>query len=559
MTDHSEWLDTKAPFTVVEPSDPQDWGRFVALWGGGESDTLGLQSIVKVARAAGAKSIVIENGYPDLDQLSEAEYWSRQFALPHTDVYRLHFFSSCVNDRFPMGKQDGYLGYAVVARPVGRLIRAFLTPPPCMACNVRGDLLAEDEPTTCRHCAKTMDAADSVEGRITVASETVELFGSEYRIAGIPYCGQEAWHLQCGHAAAWTCLFTGYLHGMAPRSTLRDVIEAGSSTEVDYQRAVSATGTNLFQLQTIFTKRGLPALVYPVKDVIDDDRLTLDTVRPDNDLSSANRALLGTVCNYLNSGLPVVVTTNKHTITLIGWRRIGAPDGEMELLYNDADAVFCSLPASELRAQDWKYLVIPLPPNVVLSGEAAQAEAYRALKNLTEYLTDFVTDDIASLARQAAHQVITQLDEARLSLRLQLKRRHDYRADIELTETARSHDVAAALSVLRLPEWVWVAEFQDRVARERSEPCVVAEFIFDTTSPDDAPHAASFSLGPVTWCNWPYDQRSMPATTVTASSDQSVPGRQFGWISQVHTGSEGRSLSVSKKNQQLVGKTGGER
>ena len=497
MSEQLPWLNKLKPFTILTPADEAGWEQFCLICG----ESADFRSLVTAVRASGAHSVVIENAYPDLDQASEAPYWPRAFPLPHIDVHRLHFFASEVRGSFPAERQEGYLGYAVVARPLGRLVRALVSPPPCLRSGAEGP---------CGHCEEGSAVAPSFEGTVTAAVETVELFGIDYPISWVPYCGQDAWHLQCGHAAAWTCLFTGFLAGRAPRTTIGDAVEAGASAEVDVHRAVSSTGTNFFQMQRIFSARGMPALFYEIPKLTEDPRLKLHGLR-DADRGEVRKVVLRTVCNYLNSGFPVVASTREHTVTLIGWRRTGGPEGEVDLVYSDADEVYGTVPASRIEDEGWGALMIPLPPEVVLTGEAAQSVTHDALTYLPVFLADAVSEEGAAVAGEAARVVSAALADERLSLRLELKRRHSYRAAVREQVGSRGGDVSEALSVLRAPAWVWVVEAQDREARAQGEDCVFCEFVFDTTSPEDSPHLAAASLGDLTWIYWPYDPRSMPS------------------------------------------------
>jgi hypothetical protein len=497
MSEQLAWLKPLEPFTVLTPADEAGWRELLLLCG--KSSDFG--SLVGVARASGARSVVIENGYPDIDQASEAGYWPRAFPIPHTDVHRVHFFASPVEGDFGSHRQQGYLGYAVIARPLGRLVRALVKPPPC---------LDPADPRPCSHCEPPGGEAVAFEGTVAAATETVELFGFAYEVRGVPYCGQNAWHLQCGHAAAWTCLFTAFLEGRAPRTTIGDAVEAGAAAEVDVQRAVSSTGTNYFQLQRIFTARGMPALFYEIPELTADKRLKLHGLRG-ADRGRTVEVVLRTVCNYINSGFPVVASTREHTVTLVGWRRRGGPDGEIELIYSDSDQVYGIVPASRIDQAQWTALMVPLPPEVVLTGESAQADAHQALTDLQGFIADAVSEEGAALAAEAAAEVARLLADRRLSLRLELKRRHGYRAAVRAQAPSRGEELVEALAMVRLPSWVWVVEAQDCEARERGEDSVLAEFVFDTTSPDDSPQFASVSIGRLTWLDWPYDPRSMPA------------------------------------------------
>jgi hypothetical protein len=519
MPDQLQWLKPLEPFTCVTPVNEKEWQEVCMLCG----ESKDFDSVVAAARASGAKSLVVENAYPDLDQASEAKYWPKAFPLPHTDVYRVHFFASEVGESFPAQAQREYLGYAVVSRPLGRLVRALMKPPPCLRSTHGVDIAG-----SCSHCDRKLPGGAAFEGTVTSGVENVELFGVEYVVEGVPYCGQDAWHLQCGHAAAWTCLFCGFLQGRVPRTTLADAVEAGSTAEVDVQRGVSSTGTNYFQLQRIFTTRGMPALFYEIPSLKQDTRLELPGLR-DGDRKHATQVVLRTVCNYLNSGFPVVASTREHTVTLIGWRRSCEPDDEIELVYSDADQIFGTITASRVQQENWTALMVPLPPEVVLTGETAQAQAHQALQDLHDFVTGEVKEGASPMTERAMDEIATLLADEQLSLRLQLKRRHEYRAAIRGQASSRGGEVSQALAVLRLPSWVWVVEAQDRQARNRGEECVIAEFVFDTTSPDDAAHMAAVSIGDLTWCNWPYDPRSMPAVIRREGAPENLH-----WHSQIN-------------------------
>ena len=539
MKVHDYQKKPKIPYQVIRPRSEDDWSSFLVAWGGEGSETTALRSIIRAVRAAGARDVVVESGYADLDQLSEAEYWSREFAQPHTEVFRMHFFSTEIDEAtFPTKKQDGYLGYAVLTGPLARLVRALIPPPPCMVVTAAADS-AHGSNVICSHCGAAQ--ADSLVrgGKVVLAPETVELFGIDYDFQGVPYCGQEAWHLQCGHAVAWTCLYAAYLLGRAPRTTLRDAVEAGADARVDPQRAISSTGTNLFQLQHIFTDRGMPALAYKLSDLVDDPRLKLEHVRRE-ELDGQRRAIFGVVCSYLNSGFPVVATTEDHAVTIIGWRHATLGEG-VELLYSDSHDPFAVLAPDAAQITEWDYLMIPLPPNVVLSGEGAQAAAYEIVDRLEQHVRESLAE-MATELQGVATEIQRRFHDGEFSLRMELKRRQQYKRAVLAEIGTRGEAIAAELGVLRLPEWIWVAEFQDRSSREEGTNPVIAELLFDTTSPDESPHVCAVSLGSYAWTNWPYDPRSMQAKPVRAESDSA--SKPHMWSSQINTqGSEGIRLN----------------
>lgn len=520
------------PYRVIHLDNDSAWERFAKTWIGPVEGNSPLASTIEAVRSRGCRTVVVENGYADLDQASEAEFWSREFPVPHTDVHRLHFFDVGFDEEtFPICHQPGYLGYAILALPMGRVIRSFLRPPPCMSTSDDLGFQSDLRLAECSHC--DIDSPELTAGMLALSSETVEIYGLDYPIVGVPFCGQDAWHLQCGHAAAWTCLYAAYLRGRAPRSTLKQVVDAGT-TMVDVQRSVSASGTNLFQLQQIFTDRGMPAQVYTLEDLAKDERLNLGGVRKPAAISHTDQAIFGVVCNYLNSGFPVLAATDTHALTIIGWRRTGHPDGRIELLVSDADEIYGVVDSPSTHLDGWKYLMIPLPANVVLTGETVQHYVHTVLEDIRDYLNgklEQVPDGLAA----ATATLQERFHAGELSLRVQLKRRQEYKCAVIATQQ-RPRETIEELVVLRLPDWVWVVEVQDRAARKLGESCVRAEFVFDTTSPDDSPQLCTGSVGATSWCNWPYDERDMAPTVIDASGSQH--GDQPMWESQINKGSD---------------------
>jgi hypothetical protein len=254
--------------------------------------------------------------------------------------------------------------------------------------------------------------------------------------------------------------------------------------------------------------------------------------QPSSAVSPQDQAIFGVVCNYLNSGFPVVAATDEHALVVIGWRRTGHSDGRIQLLISDSDDLYAALDSP--HEQGWKHLMIPLPPSVVLSGETVQHEVHSSLGNLRGCVEQAL-DGVPKQLDAITDHLQGVFDSIRLSLRLQLKRRQDYKSAVVEAEPERGRAVAEALAMLRLPGWVWTVEVQDRLARTENQPCVLAEFLFDTTSPDDSPHQCAASIGAATWCNWPYDERAMPRPLLTVAEARLAAG-QLAWHSQINQG-----------------------
>src|SRR3712207_8885230 len=45
----------------------------------------------------------------------------------------------------------------------------------------------------------------------------------------------------------------------------------------------------------------------------------------------------------------------------------------------------------------------------------------------------------------------------------------------------RDPEAVRVIRMANFPQWVWVVELQDPACRDRGEPCVLAEMVFDST------------------------------------------------------------------------------
>jgi hypothetical protein len=494
--------DSASRFTVHPLATAKDWKAFEAEYGA----TAPLRSICQVARCNGCKTVLVENEYFDLDHASEDRFWSRQFALDHTHVSRLHFFAAKFETAdIPLRPPSGYLGYAIVLTPTCRIVRALIAPPRCMRPGAAG-AGSSNGAVACAGCPTPRDPETSSEGALTAVREEVLLFGAEYPFLGIPYCGQGASHVKCGHAAAWSCLYGAYLRGMTDRRTIGEIVTTNPHPLVSLQRAVSEVGTNLMQLQSFFTEAQMPALVYGVDELRESVRVDLPKVRRRiGKDQSDSPAIFSVVCNYLNSGFPVVAATTSHALTIVGWRRSASPSGRIELITCDADTPYdrVATPSVHGQAEDWRFLLIPLPPDTIVSSEAVQYDVYRHLEAFAklEPLPPF------GRACREHGRVLGEIFEADdLSFRLQLKESHRYKSAVLAEQKSRGADVVGYLALLRLPLWVWVVEVQQRSLREEGEPCVLAEFVYDPTSANDQPSLCSASIAGDAWAKWPYER-----------------------------------------------------
>ena len=464
---------------ALDPAADSNWEDALvrALASGTPDKAIGpLRSVLDIARSHGCRTAVLERRYLDLDYRSDyAAFWSKRFEDRATVASRLHFFRRSLDPGtlhdLPEADRKSYVGYCVirptVLGPVGRTV---LTAPP----ELEGATLCEvrDRPS---------------------------LFGNTLEVQGVPFCQQDGEHLICAHTAAWLCHYVAHHRGIIGRRTTADIV-ALPSVEGSSHRPAPSTGLTSEQLQGIFSRLGIPAFFYGIKDL---PELPYEPNPPDDDGDEAKLAhklrlrrekILRVVCKYLNSGFPVVVLTENgtaHAFTLVGWRQ----DGDEIVLIACDDQVG---PYEEIRdplAKEhthrgmWKSLMIPLPGKVFLTGEAAETGAFGYVA-----VTASKAAETAEELSQADAEIVAlaaELDigwKGPISVRTRLVEGRVYKSLLEAQQ--RSPHVLRVLRLAHLPHWAWVVEFHDRGARDSEQPmapCVRAEVVLDSTSHDDIP------------------------------------------------------------------------
>lgn len=106
------------PADVVRLVAPVDWDRLRSRY---DPNLVGrpLERCLEVARAGGARTVVIEARYLDLDYRSEySAFFSKTFAEIPDTTHRLHFFRDDIaaDDLISLSAEatSGYLGYMIL-------------------------------------------------------------------------------------------------------------------------------------------------------------------------------------------------------------------------------------------------------------------------------------------------------------------------------------------------------------------------------------------------------------------------------------------------------------
>jgi hypothetical protein len=443
------WVSESEAFWTYRPDDDDAWESLATAYGGHQV----LRECLHVAREGGCKTVVVENRYVDADYRSEfSAFWSLKFAGRPGFARRMHFFAEEIEDAavHAVSPDAAYLGY-VVLRPVstGTVGRAVLKPPPRIT----------DQRAT-----------------LATISDRVSFFGTELHVTGVPFCQQDGEFIRCAHAAAWICHFTAYGRAIVPRHVTAKLVEY-SPTLLSFDRPLPSTGMNYHQMQAVFNRLGQPALMYalgslPTVQGVD------EPTPPHADAPGGewDTRLFSVICRYLNSGFPVLVGTLDHAFVIVGYYEEQTDDGKLIRFIACDDQVgpyeVIDNPLRDGRRGPWEALMVPLPPRAWLPGEAAENDAYETLFGLQFGDSNVVPEAWIDLGRRVASNDV--------SLRTMLIPGREYKQ--KLLAQNRPADVVRELRLARLSNWVWVVEAHDRDARTAGNPCVLADFVYDSTS-----------------------------------------------------------------------------
>jgi hypothetical protein len=448
------WVEPQSHAEVLHPRTPADWDALIDAYAAPDTP---FASVLDVARESGCQTIVVEYRYIDLDFRSEhAAFWSTRFSVPSPFTRRLHFFATDISDDELHGlpQEPQYLGYSVL-RPLerGRVGRTVLAVPPRLS-----------------------------GATICTIKEAVSLFGNDLLVEGVPFCEQDVEYLRCAHAAVWICHYVAVrreLVGRTSTSNLVNLIPRGLSEE----RALPSKGMRLNQIQAVFGALGQPGLFYgfsslPRVEGVPDPTPQIDAAGDPLPAGYWDTRCLSIICRYLNSGFPVLVAGQGHALALVGWRR-DSSGGVTFIACDDQVGPYEEIPSpfAHYRAP-WHSIVVPLPPKVFLTGEAAENDAYTTLRGV--WIANSGTKPLADALAAGDIQLRTRLKDVRAFKR-------------EIAEQTSSDEVLRAIRLTRLPHFVWVVEAHLRAACVKSD-CVTATILYDATSSDHDPRHCAIAI-----------------------------------------------------------------
>lgn len=446
------------PADVVSVQTDRDWEALLRRYRPNHISRP-LERCLEVARAGGARSVVVETRYLDVDYRSEySSFFSKTFADIADSTHRLHFFARSVRaadiTTLSAAVRASYLGYVIIRpSPLGRVGRTMLRPPP--------ELKAVQ----------------------TVVEESIDFFGQRLTIEAVPFAQQDTQFGRCAHVAAWICHYAAFRRGDVERRPMAD-FGLMADPSVAEGRPIPSQGLTGLQLSNLMREFDLPPILYRMGTIQSSGlEPPVPEHEPGDDPGTWDTRAVAVLCRFLNSGYPVLVGTHDHAFVIVGYER-SRRDGEawitfvrhddqrgpylrVENIRDDVD------PDTGDRHAPWQLLLAPVPPKLWLLPEAAERIG-RALLLRYEEL-------------EGSGLLAEVWDRKRLSFRTTAM------SGTRFKEAAarRGLDASTAreLRLARLSRFVWVVEAVDRDARATGRPSVLGEVVFDSTSSDVSPNA----------------------------------------------------------------------
>jgi hypothetical protein len=420
-----------------------------------EGNASPLLNVLSHALSEGASSALLEHRYTDIDYRDEHQtFYSTTHRRYPSSCHRMHFFKEDVKEvrlAIPLNlRRLTYLGYTVL-RPV-------------RAAAVGRTMLPLKEPR---------------EGIFCRVKDTVQLFGTPLTVEGMPFISQDAQLSRCAHATVWNTAYYHHLAFKVPRILPSQIASPSADLYAPAGRAIPSPGLTPIQLSIASSSIGLPPVIYPL------DKL------------ARGEEVERTVCRYLNSRLPVTITTSSHAFTLLGYERVRSVTGEDSIrFWSHDDEVGPYRKIDNWRMDPggaWRIATVPLPRKVYLPGESAEKIARTLLPRVLAPLNNSLDVELANRLKQDA--VARAGDKRSLSWRSMVLPSNEFKR--LAFRRGYSDQFLERVLLAQLSRWVWVVELTDRdsIYDPNKQPKVLADAIIDATEHARDPHLLLWSSG----------------------------------------------------------------
>lgn len=473
--DLSNWYEPN-PAAVFSPATEQDWSQALSRYRGSHNDAP-FDRCIEVARGHGARHMLVETRFADMDYRSEHHaFYARVFQDVEPYAHRLHFFAGDIGeDPTNLPENHGYIGYVIV-RPVssGLVSRAMLPAP-----------------------------ADGTGAQCSV-SETIHLFGQSLTVRGVPFTQQDARLGACAHAAMWICHYSAVLRGEVERRPRADFALLADPS-LSLGRAVPTEGLTAQQIGDLMRRFGLPSAFHLIGSLPSaqlpwqgpEPQPPAGDPDPDPEPGTWDTRMFAVICWYLNGGYPLIVGTQDHAFTIIGWSRDpGDPARILFTRHDDQRGPYLTVnnPLDDTVVAPvphdygpWRTLQVPLPPDLWLEPEAAERYAGYVLRTQSAQ-----TAKVLAGRGVQVEDLDTLIADGRLALRTYPVLSETFKSALPGLGLDAGHVTEYRLA--RMPRHVWVVEAVDRRRRRAGEPCVIGEMVLDATSSETEPRMLAMRI-----------------------------------------------------------------
>ncbi len=310
-------FDPSQLFDVVDLSDDIGWNTLhESVIAGVKYSKAPWNRCLSVLRGHGATTCVIEHYYVCLDLRGEVAAFNAQLDAPvERAAIRLHFFVDRVANEAISTLSDSqkasYLGYIVCRRPGSPIVGRTLLRTP-----------------------------EYVQNSCEIL-ESVNFFGQNLKVRGVPFMQQDERYAVCAHVAAWTLLYSAHRKKIIERRLVSDVVAATSPLRSMHPAA--PVGLSIDAVQSAIQTLGLH---FPIMEVIGEgDLLTNFSLRGEDFQLSNDQKLLLQSCLLLlsrymgeNDGKGIALSFDEdHKLFLSSlWRCLSSIGADCESALRDA-------------------------------------------------------------------------------------------------------------------------------------------------------------------------------------------------------------------------------
>ncbi|MEG3154448.1 hypothetical protein [Sphingomonas sp. RB1R13] len=464
----------KAGISVHALKDDAQWAAFVSSLNG--VPNLLLQNLADRLRAAGAISALWEGAYIDRDfSAAYSAFYSTLFRPYRKFCSRVHFFAS---DVAPI------LALANVSEVVAGI--------EAVAKTYLGDIVLRPlahAPVSSAHLAAVALAGDPVQEVSVRSVFKIHLLGVELKVDAMPLTQQDTRTGACAQATMWMAGRHFHNRHSAPWFSMPDITEiALNPTDSGITRSLPAGSEYLTQDNMVRALRAMgrhPVMYAP--DEIVAGALVWQNVRPKD-----------IVARYVDSGIPVLLgvqsagTAIGHGLVAVGSERDAAKDlstiaaGSTTaeflthfLVNDDQRGAYNRLPISATQKTgndpfcletDIKFILVPLPEKVFMTGETAELIAKDMMGQVAasrQVLADQALGagsgwdvEPGTYAAVAAGTLVT---------RTYLTFGWKYKA--RTLRNGVSEHLKKELLMTQLPRYVWVTEFSQPTEASDVDTC----------------------------------------------------------------------------------------